>query len=242
MTTAPTLYTGIVLYSARDPEASAMLVVDDAIAWTGPVDTALRIYGDAEQVDAEGMLITPSFIDALPTADGTAPGKDWLAAAHARGITGAAPGPAGLRDGVLVHAPVDAPLDYLDLTAQGTPLAFGSGGYTSAADPWTWVRAAAHEAAPEQRLSDRAAFLAATRGGRRLLGEPHPGSLATGVEATFVVWEPTDLTVRGNPEHMETWSTDPRSRTPLLPDLTAGAPRTLRTVVRGRIVYDLLGA
>lgn len=242
MSTPPTLYTGIVLYSARDPEASALLVADDAIAWTGPVDTALRIHGDAARVDAEGMLIAPSFIDALPTADGSAPGEGWLEAAYARGITGAAPGPSGMREGVLVTAPLREGLDYRALSAAGTPLAFGSGGLASAEDPWTWVRAAAHDAPPTRQLSDRAAFLAATRGGRRLLGEPHPGSLQAGVEATFVVWEPTDLTVRGNAAGAQTWSTDPRSRTPLLPDLDAGAPRALRTVVRGRIVHDLLGA
>jgi hypothetical protein len=36
------------------------------------------------------------------------------------------------------------------------------------------------------------------------------------------------------------WSTDPRSRVPLLPDLSPGVtlPRTLATLVGGRIVYD----
>lgn len=239
---ALTLYAGIVLYSAQDPEASAMLVAGNAIAWTGPLETALRIHTDAEVVDAEGMLITPSFVDAAPTADGSEPGEDWWEGAYSRGITAGVPGPLGMRDGVLVHAPVSAPLEYLRLTGEGVPLAFGSAGAEDARDPWNWVRSAAHEGPEEQRLSDRAAFLASTRGGRRLMGTAHPGSLQTGVEATFVVWEPTDLTVRGNTAHVDTWSTDPRSRTPLLPDLAAGAPRALRTVVDGTIVHDVLGA
>jgi hypothetical protein len=36
------------------------------------------------------------------------------------------------------------------------------------------------------------------------------------------------------------WSTDPRSRVPLLPDLTPGVdlPTTLATLVGGRVVFD----
>ena len=59
--------------------------------------------------------------------------------------------------------------------------------------------------------------------------------------ATFVLWEPWDLTVRSLAERVDTWSTDPRSRTPLLPDLDQGSPRALRTVVDGRVVHDELG-
>ena len=48
--------------------------------------------------------------------------------------------------------------------------------------------------------------------------------------------------MRGHGDLIETWSTDPRSRTPLLPDLEQGAPRALRTVIGGEIVHDRLGA
>ncbi|MDV3296525.1 MAG: hypothetical protein LOY01_12025, partial [Brachybacterium paraconglomeratum] len=105
----------------------------------------------------------------------------------------------------------------------------------------TWVRAAARTATAAQRLSDRAAFLAASRGGQRVAGRRHPGTLRTGLPATFVLWEPWDLTVRSLAERVDTWSTDPRSRTPLLPDLDQGSPRALRTVVDGRVVHDELG-
>ncbi|HJB09979.1 MAG TPA: hypothetical protein H9786_05540 [Candidatus Brachybacterium merdavium] len=236
------LYTGIVLYSTDDPEADAVLVSDGMIAWTGSQDTARLIHDDAEVVDATGCLLTPGFVDAAATADGSAPDPQGAAEAAAHGIVLRLPGPTGAREGVRVVAPVSEPADYLDLVTAGTPLAFGSAGRSEAADPWSWVRAAAQQGQPRQRISDRAAFLAASRGGQRVAGHRHPGSLSTGLEATFVVWEPWDLTVRGHGDLIETWSTDPRSRTPLLPDLEQGAPRALRTVIGGEIVHDRLGA
>lgn len=237
----PTLFTGIVLYSAEDPEASAMLVADGLIVWTGHEDSGRLLHGDAELVDATGCLVTPGFVDAAATADGSAPAPEADAAAAARGIVLRLPGPTGSREGVRIVAPVTESADYLDLLAEGTPLAFGSAGAARAADPWDWVRGAARLAPAAQRISDRAAFLAATRGGQRVAGNRHPGSLRTGLPATFVVWEPWDLTVQSKAERVDSWSTDPRSRTPLLPDLDQGSPRVLRTVVEGRILHDRLG-
>lgn len=235
------LYTGVFVYSTQDPEADALLVEGGTVTWIGPQETALALHPDAERHHYDGSLLTPSFVDAVPPHDVDVAGEDWLAAAHRRGVTAAVPGPPGMRDGVLAVAPALEPgTRYLDLAGAGTPLAFGSGD-AAHQDPWSWVRAAAHEGPPEQRISDRAAFLAATRGSRRLAGDSHPGSLVPGVPATFVVWEPWDLTVRGQDERIQTWSTDPRSRTPLLPDLSAGAPRALRTVVDGTTVADAGG-
>jgi predicted amidohydrolase YtcJ len=236
----PTLYTGIVLYSTEDPEASAMLVADGLIAWTGPEDTGRLLHDDAATVDATGCLLTPGFVDAAATADGAAPDPADETAAAARGIVLRLPGPTGERDGMRIIAPVTESADYLDLVADGTPLAFGSAGAPEAADPWDWVRGAARTSPADQRISDRAAFLAATRGGQRAAGHRHPGSLRTGLPATFVVWEPWDLTVQSKAERVDSWSTDPRSRTPLLPDLDQGTPRALRTVVEGRILHDRL--
>lgn len=238
----PTLYTGIVLYSAQDPEASAMLVADGLIAWTGPEDTGRLLHGDVESVDATGCLVTPGFVDAAATPDGGAPDVGPAAdrTAAERGIVLRLPGPTGVREGVRIIAPVTERADYLDLLSEGTPLAFGSAGATEAADPWDWVRGAARTSPAAQRISDRAAFLAATRGGQRVAGNRHPGSLQTGLPATFVLWEPWDLTVQSKAERVDSWSTDPRSRTPLLPDLDRGTPRALRTVVEGRILHDRL--
>lgn len=236
----PMLYTGIVLYSAEDPEASAMLVADGLIAWTGPEDTARMLHGGVPEVDATGCLVTPGFVDAAATPDGTEPAPQDEPDAAARGIVLRLPGPTGEREGVRVLAPVTERADYLDLLAEGTPLAFGSAGAPEAADPWDWVRAATRTSPAAQRISDRAAFLAATRGGQRAAGHRHPGTLRTGLPATFVLWEPWDLTVQSHAERVDSWSTDPRSRTPLLPDLDQGSPRALRTVVEGRTVHDLL--
>lgn len=238
----PVLYVGIVLYSTQDPEAQAMLVADGLIAWIGPEDTARRIHPEAQLVHAEGSLITPGFVDSAPTADGTEPDRAWYERAARRGVTDAVPGPVGRRDGIEVIAPVDTAAPYLTLTSDGIPIAFGSAGQQQAQDPWSWVRAAALEGPTEQRISVRAAFLAASRAGHRLAGRMHPGSLNPGTEATFVVWEPWDLTVHGQDERIQTWSTDPRSRTPMLPDLTEGAPEVLRTVVSGHLVHDRLAS
>lgn len=233
----PTLYTGIVLYSAKDPEASAMLVADGLIAWTGPEDTARLLHGEAHQVDATGSLVTPGFVDAAAALPESAETETQAAA---RGIVLRLPGTTGEREGVRIIAPVTQQADYLDLVTAGTPLAFGSDAKPEAADPWDWVRAAARTSPADQRISDRAAFLAATRGGQRVAGNRHPGTLQTGLPATFVIWEPWDLTVQSHAERVDSWSTDPRSLTPLLPDLDQGTPRVLRTVVDGRILHDRL--
>ncbi|MDN5821739.1 MAG: hypothetical protein L0H39_09640, partial [Brachybacterium sp.] len=198
------------------------------------------LHGDAIAVDATGCLVTPGFVDAAATADGDDPDPATAVAAAARGIVLRLPGPTGQREGVRIVAPVTETADYLDLLGEGTPLAFGSGGAAEAAEPWDWVRGAARTSAADQRISDRAAFLAATRGGQRVAGNRHPGSLQTGLPATFVLWEPWDLTVQSRAERVDSWSTDPRSRTPLLPDLDQGTPRVLRTVVEGRILHDRL--
>lgn len=231
--TAPAqLYTGIVLYSTADPEASAMLVDGGLIAWTGPEDSARVLFPDAQVIDATGCLLTPGFVDAA-AGDDAVPDESLTRGIVRRLAVGAS-------EGVRVITPLTEHADYRALLAEGVPLAFGSGGAPEAADPWAWVRAAAQEGPLEHRISDRAAFLAATRGGHRAAGERAPGSLLTGEEATFVVWEPWDLTVRGQGEQFETWSTDPRSRTPLLPDLAKGSPRALRTVIRGDVVHDVM--
>ncbi|MDO5661961.1 MAG: hypothetical protein Q4G40_04630 [Brachybacterium sp.] len=235
---AATLWTGVVLYSTQDPEASALVVEDGVVAWIGPEDSARTLFSDLTEERWEGSLLTPTFVDVLPTADGTEPSEAWHTDALTRGVTAAYAGTVGDRGGVRALAPGAEAAPYLDLTSAGTALAFGSLGDRDWCDPWSWVRAAAHEGDPAQRISDRAAFLAATRGGRRLGGEAHPGSIVPGVPATFAVWEPWDLTVRGQDERIQTWSTDPRSRTPMLPDLGSGSPRALHVVVDGQTVYD----
>jgi predicted amidohydrolase YtcJ len=126
------------------------------------------------------------------------------------------------------------------LAAAGVPLAFGSDAPVTALDPWGAVRAAAFASRPEHRMSARAAFLAHTRGGWRAAGRDGMGVLAPGAAATFAVWSAGDLVVQAPDGRVQAWSTDVRSGTPGLPDLTPGRPlpRCLRTVVAGRVVSD----
>jgi hypothetical protein len=133
---------------------------------------------------------------------------------------------------------------YAALAAAGVPLALGSDAPVTPLGPWEAVRAAAFHHVPEQRLSVRSAFTAHTRGGWRAAGRDDAGVLAPGAPATYAVWDAAELVVQAPDGRVAAWSTDPRSGTPGLPDLTPGTPvpRCLRTVVRGRVVHDVEGA
>ncbi|MFD5560898.1 amidohydrolase [Kitasatospora griseola] len=125
----------------------------------------------------------------------------------------------------------------------GIPLAFGSDAPVTPLDPWGTVRAAAFHRTPEHRISVRAAFTAHTRGGHRALGHDADGVLVPGAIASYAIWATTDLVVQAPDNRIAGWSTDPRSGTPGLPDLTPGEPlpTCLRTVVRGRTVHTHQG-
>ncbi|MFF8772052.1 amidohydrolase [Kitasatospora sp. NPDC015120] len=125
------------------------------------------------------------------------------------------------------------------LLRSGVPLAFGSDAPVTPLDPWGTVRAAAFHRTPAHRISVRAAFTAHTRGGWRAIGRDQDGVLVPGAVASFAVWAAGDLVVQAPDDRVAGWSTDPRSGTPGLPDLTPGEPLPvcLRTVVRGRTVH-----
>ncbi|MCS0639543.1 amidohydrolase [Streptomyces sp. LP05-1] len=128
---------------------------------------------------------------------------------------------------------------YAALLRAGVPLAFGSDSPVTPLDPWGTVRAAAFHRTPEHRISVRAAFTAHTRGGWRAVGRDDAGVLVPGAPADFAVWRTGDLVVQAPDDRVARWSTDPRSGTPGLPELTPGAPLPvcLRTVVGGRTVF-----
>ncbi|MEV6740012.1 amidohydrolase [Streptomyces sp. NPDC051104] len=125
------------------------------------------------------------------------------------------------------------------LLRAGVPLAFGSDSPVTPLDPWGTVRAAAFHRTPEHRVSVRAAFTAHTRGGWRAIGRDDAGVLVPGAPADYAVWRTDALVVQAPDDRVARWSTDPRSGTPGLPDLTPGTdlPVCLRTVVAGRTVF-----
>ncbi len=128
---------------------------------------------------------------------------------------------------------------FATLLRAGVPLAFGSDTPVTQLDPWGTVRAAAFHRTPEHRVSVRAAFTAHTRGGWRAIGRDDAGVLVPGAPADYAVWRTDELVVQAPDDRVARWSTDPRSGTPGLPDLTPGTqlPVCLRTVVAGRTVF-----
>lgn len=124
------------------------------------------------------------------------------------------------------------------MQSAGVALALGSDAPVTPLGPWAAVRAAAFGHNRQHNLSVRAAFAAHTRGGRRAAGETG-GVIALGAPATLAVWEVADLVVQAPDARVAAWSTDPRSGTPGLPDLTPGMPlpKCLRTIVDGVEVH-----
>jgi len=112
------------------------------------------------------------------------------------------------------------------MAAAGLTLALGSDTPVTPFAPWEAVRAAAFHHDPDQRIPAEAAFLAHTRGGWRAAGVADRGHLEVGQPASFALWS---------------MGSDPRAG---LPDLSPGAalPTNLRTVIRGRTVFDREGA
>ncbi|WP_038462434.1 amidohydrolase [Arthrobacter sp. PAMC 25486] len=122
----------------------------------------------------------------------------------------------------------------------GVPLFFGSDSPVTPLHPWASVRAALNHHEPSSRISARAAFIGHTRAGWRAAKSENPfhGQLGAGAPASFAIWDVEQLMVQVADERVQSWSTDPRARTPLLPALDTGNdPRCLQTVHRGRELY-----
>ncbi|QIN28447.1 metal-dependent hydrolase [Brevibacterium luteolum] len=120
----------------------------------------------------------------------------------------------------------------VQLLAAGAQVSFA----LTAENPWQTLRAAVYDSA--DGVSARAAFNAVTRFGYRALGSFEGGVLAPGAAATACVWSVESLLVQAADSRVAAWSTDPRSGTPGLPDLSpdAALPQLLRVWANGTAV------
>jgi predicted amidohydrolase YtcJ len=128
------------------------------------------------------------------------------------------------------------------LASQGVALAFGSDAPVTGLDPWATIRAAANHHTPTSSVSLRAAFAAATRAGWRAcgVGDGLMGTLVPGAPASYAIWDVDEFDVAAAPpDAVRRWSTDPRSRVPVLPRLGPpdALPRCRETVHRGAVIY-----
>lgn len=125
------------------------------------------------------------------------------------------------------------------LASQGVPLAYGSDTPVTDMNPWATIRAATTHRTPGSAISARAAFAAATRGGWRAGGvrDGLAGTLVPGAPASYAIWEADEFDVSAPADAVQRWSTDPRSRVPVLPRLDDGLPRCRQTVHRGAIIH-----
>ena len=129
---------------------------------------------------------------------------------------------------------------FASLYAAGVPICFGSDSPVTPLNPWASVRACLEHSNPDQRISARAAFLGHTRAGWRAAkySNPMAGQLVPGAPASFAVWEVEELMVQVADGRVQSWSTDPRARTPLLPALDTGNdPVCLLTVRDGQELF-----
>lgn len=129
---------------------------------------------------------------------------------------------------------------FASLYAAGVPICFGSDSPVTPLRPWSSVRACLEHTNPAERISARAAFLGHTRAGWRAARYRNPmaGQLVPGAPASFAVWEVEELMVQVADGRVQSWSTDPRARTPLLPALDTGSdPVCLQTVRDGQELY-----
>lgn len=69
--TAATLLTGGRIHSPAAPDATAMAIAGGMVAWVGQDGPGRALYPDAEQVDLDGALVAPAFVDAHVHATAT---------------------------------------------------------------------------------------------------------------------------------------------------------------------------
>jgi len=124
---------------------------------------------------------------------------------------------------------------FADMAAAGMSLALGSDSPVTPFAPWEGVRGCVNHRDPAQRISAEAAFLAHTVGGWRAAGIDDRGYLGVDQPASFAVWH-----VDSAGDSLDRAGTGTAA---WLPDLSPGAtlPTNLRTVIRGRTVFEREG-
>lgn len=245
-----TLFSGGAIYSPV-PDATAMLIEDHSIVWIGD-EAAAQVYldTDTEVVDLAGAFVAPPFIDGAYLG-GASEGCSNLIVNDletSNPISSASPillyqelSDYALSELLAAHnsgqQSISICLDpVLATTARvlaknGIPFCFGSWGRYSS--PWEWLDLATGSSA-NPGLSERAAFIAATRGAMRVFPNINwetRGVLDAGERANFAIWHGEGVQVRAADERIAAWSTDPRSGVPGLPEFHDPASRPiLRTL------------
>ena len=127
------------------------------------------------------------------------------------------------------------------MLAEGVSVAFGSDSPVVHVNGWDSIAAAMNLRNTSAQISARAAFRAHTMSGFRAVREARPlaGMLVPGARADFAIWDADELTVQASASTGSEWSTDVRSRTPLLPVLEADGvrPQLRETFYAGTSVY-----
>lgn len=125
------------------------------------------------------------------------------------------------RSGVAITCDPNSDQPLAQLLAAGAQVSFAH----SQPSPWASVRQAV---TGDDGIGARAAFNAATRFAHRAAGNPEGGVLVPGADADFVRWQVERLVVQVADPRVAAWSTDPRSGTPGLPELSPDVPLPTR--------------
>jgi predicted amidohydrolase YtcJ len=129
---------------------------------------------------------------------------------------------------------------FATMIAAGMPMALGSDSPVTPFAPWEAIRDCANHHDPGERVPVETAFLAHTSGGWRAAGIDDRGYLGVGQPASFALWS-GENDHRGNDHRVSDHRvSDQRAAGTRLPDLSPGAslPTNLRTVIRGRTVFE----
>ena len=154
----------------------------------------------------------------------------------------------GVPDGMYIqrlgHERAGSMNRFATIVAAGGHLVVNSDSPVTPIDPWSIVRAATNHTVPDERMTARAAFAAATRGGWRAIGDSRAGVISVGAPAHLAAWRVAERDVHVPDTRVAGWSTDPRSGTPGLPVLTDNLPECLATWVDGQVVFghDIVGS